>query len=141
MSTAVRRAIYGRLSSDSTLGNLLATAPTGYTKSIFHDFAPDNASFPYVLFHKQSGVPTEAFNDPSALEDDVWLVKGVDKNASADTVEAIQARVQALLNDSTLSISGATHLYLRRQSDVEFPEVREGDTYRHAGALYRLVYD
>ena len=46
-----------------------------------------------MVFFKQAGTPTEAFGDPDAFDTDVWLVKGVDKAASADTVEAIQARV------------------------------------------------
>jgi hypothetical protein len=139
MSTPIRRALYGKLAGDTTLNNLLASPPTGYSKSIYHDEAPAGASHPFVIFFKQAGTPTEAFGDPDAFDTDVWLVKGVDKAASADTVEAIQARVQALLNDTTLSISGAELEYLRRESDVQFSEVRDGVTYRHAGAQYRLI--
>lgn len=141
MSTPVRRAIYGKLAADTTLNNLLGTPPTGYSKSIYHQEAPAGATFPFVVFQKQSGVPTEAMTDPSAMENDIWLVKGIDRNTSADTAEAIQSRVQTLLNDATLSISGGTLLYLRRQSDVEYPETTDGVSYKHAGSLYRLVYD
>ena len=141
MSTAVRRAVYGKLAGDTTLNNLLGTPATGYSKSIYHNTAPAGASFPYVLFNKQSGVPTEAFTDPSAYETDVWLVKAVDRNTSADTAEAAAARVQALLNDASLSISGSTLMYLRRQSDVEFEEEAQGVRYQHVGSLYRLLYD
>jgi hypothetical protein len=139
MSTPVRRALYGKMAGDTTLNNLLATPPSGYSKSIYHQQAPGGAQFPFVVFQKQAGTPTEAFGDPDAMDTDVWLVKGIDRSSSADTVEAIQARLQSLLNDATLSISGATLLYLRRQSDVEYPEVSDGVTYNHAGALYRLV--
>lgn len=139
MSTPVRRAIYGRLAGDTTLNNLLATPVNGYSKAIYHQQAPGGAQYPFVVFQKQAGTPTEAFGDPDALDTDVWLVKAVDRATSADTAEAIQARLQVLLNDATLSISGATLLYLRRQSDVEFPEVNDGVMYQHAGALYRLV--
>jgi hypothetical protein len=140
-STAVRRAIYGRLSSDTTLSNLLGAAAPGYSKGIYYQVAPEGAAFPYVVFQHQSGVPTEAMQDPSAYETDVWLVKAVDRNTSADTAESIAARIQTLLNDATLTISGATHLYLRRQSDVDYPEVDEGIQYKHCGALYRLIFD
>jgi hypothetical protein len=139
MSTPVRRALYGKLAGDTTLNNLLATPPSGYSKSIYDSEAPPQAAYPFVIFFKQAGTPTEAFGDPDAFDTDVWLVKGVDKAASADTVEAIQARVQVLLNDTTLSISGAELEYLRRESDVQFSEVRDGVTYRHAGAQYRLI--
>jgi len=69
------------------------------------------------------------------------LAKGVDRNTTADTAEAIQARLQTLLNDAALSISGGTLLYLRRESDVEYPETADGVRYQHAGSLYRLVFE
>jgi hypothetical protein len=127
------------MAGDTTLNALLASPPSGWSKSIYHQQAPGGAQFPFVIFQKQAGTPTEAFGDPDAMDTDVWMVKAVDRSTSADGAEAIQARLQALLNDATLSISGATLLYLRRQSDVEYPEVSDGVTYNHAGALYRLV--
>ena len=141
MSTPVRRAVYGKLAGDTTLNNLLGTPANGYSKSIYHNRAPASAQYPFVLFNKQSGVPTEAFGDPSALETDVWLVKAVDKNTSADTAESAADRVKTLLNDAALSISGATHLYLRRQSDVEYEEETDGVRYQHVGCLFRLIFD
>jgi hypothetical protein len=95
---------------------------------------------------KQDGRPTETFGDPSAFETDNWLIKGVDRGTSADTAEAIQARLAVLLNDAALSIAGGTVMYLRRRSDVDYPEfpdveIEDGVRYLHAGSLYRLVYD
>jgi hypothetical protein len=140
MSTATRRALYGRLSGDTTLTNLLGAPATGYTKGIYHQVAPSGAAFPFVIFSKSSGVPTEAFHDPSALDTDVWLVKAVDKGNTADTAEAIADRLVTLLNDAPLSISGGkTLLALRRQSDVEYAETESGVTYHHVGSLFRLT--
>lgn len=139
MSTATRRALYGRLAGDTTLNNLLGTPASGYSKAIYHQQAPQGAAFPFVVFSKSSGQPTEAFGDPDAMDTDVWLIKAVDRNTSADAAEAAAERVKVLLNDATLSISGATLLYLRRQSDVEYAEVNEGVQYAHVGSLYRLT--
>lgn len=139
MSTATRRALYGKLSGDTTLNNLLGTPATGYTKAIYHQEAPEGAAFPYVIFNRQSGMPTEAFTAPSVMENDVWLVKAVDKSSSADVAESVADRIKTLLNDASLSISGSTLIYLRRQSDVEYPEVSDGAAYKHCGSLYRLV--
>ena len=140
MSTPVRRALYGKLAGDNTLTGLLATPASGYSQSIYYQQAPGNASWPLVIFNKQSGVPTEAMGVPSALEEDIWLIKAVDRSPSADVAESIQARLQTLLNDASLSISGGTLLYLRRQSDVEYPETADGVVYVHCGALWRLVW-
>jgi len=139
VSTPVRRGIYGKLAGDVTLNALLGTPAPGYAKSIYHQQAPDGANHPFVIISKQSGNPTESFGDPSALETDIWLAKGVDHTTSTDTVEAIQARLAVLLNDAALSISGNTLLYLRRESDVEYSETVDGERYAHAGSLYRLV--
>jgi hypothetical protein len=133
--------IDGKLAGDTTLNNLLGAPATGYSKAIYHQQAPAGAAFPYIIFNRQSGVPTEAFTDPSALETDVWLIKAIDRSTSADTAESIANRIQTLLNDATLSISGAAHLYLRRQSDVDYAEVDDGVTFKHAGSLFRLVYE
>lgn len=141
MSTSARRALYGKLAGDTTLNNLLGTPASGYSKSIYHQQAPATATWPLVIFNKQSGRPTEAFGDPSAYETDIWLVKAVDRNTTADPAEAVAARVVTLLNDAALSISGATTMYLRRQSDMDYPEVTGGVTYQHVGSLFRLVYD
>jgi hypothetical protein len=140
VSTAVRRAIYGRLASDTTLTGMLAPAPAGYTKAIYHEQAPENAQFPLVVFSRSSGVPVDTFGLPGAFESDVWLVKAVDRANSSDAAEAIDERVQVLLNDATLSIAGADpSQYLRRESDVEYAELVEGVTYRHHGSMFRLV--
>lgn len=140
MSTAIRRAIYGKMAGDSTLNGLLGTPATGYTKSIYYQDAPAAAHYPIVVFNKQAGTPTETFGDPSAFETDVWLIKAIDRSPSADVAESIQARLDALLSDGALSISGGTLMYLRRQSDVDYPETTDGVRFTHAGSLYRLVY-
>jgi hypothetical protein len=141
VSTPVRRALYGKLAGDSTLTGMLGISAPGYGQSIYHDQAPEEASYPFVVFSKSSGVPTEVFHTAAfAIETDVWLIKGVDRNTTADKVEAIADRLKTLLNDGTISISGYAQLYLRRQSDVEYPETEEGVMYKHCGSLYRLTF-
>lgn len=138
MSVAVRRAIYGKLSGDTTLTNLLGTAAPGYTKSIYYQQAPEKAGFPYVVFSKQSSTPRYALG-ARLYDNDLWLIKAVDRRDTADTADAIASRLDALLTDSTLSISGKTQLYLRRESDVDYPENSDGVVYHHAGSLFRLI--
>ena len=148
----VRGAIYGAL---TTAGDLLAMlgdpTPTGYAQSIYHDQAPDNANFPFIIFSKSSGIPTETFGDytrtsPGVLESDLWLIKGVVRGddvlgeSPSDRADKIAARIKALLNDYTLSIAGGVPtLYLRRESDVEYAELADGVVYRHSGSLYRVI--
>lgn len=140
MSTATRRAIYGKLAGDTTLTNLLATAASGFSKAIYHFEAPQDVAFPFIIFSRSSGVPTGTFSKPSAYETEVWMVKGVDRSSSADVVESISARVAVLLNDASLSIAGGGNLmYLRRESDIDYAELADGVSYRHCGSLFRLM--
>jgi hypothetical protein len=141
VSAPIRRALYGKLAGDTTLGALLAQPPSGWSHSIYHQQAPEGAQFPYVIFQKQSGTPAYALG-AKAYDEELWLVKGVDRQADgdADPVDAISARLDALLTDAALSISGRTQLYLRRISDVEYPEAHGDQRFLHAGFLLRLVY-
>lgn len=131
--------IDGKLAGDTTLTGMLAVAAPNYSQAIYHFEAPQEATFPFVIFSKSSGVPTETMGKPSAFETDMWLIKAVDRSSSADKVEAVAARIAFLLNDAALSISGANLMYLRRQSDVDYSELADGVSYRHCGSLYRLV--
>ena len=128
MSTgnAVRRAIYGRMTGDTTLRNLVGTAPAGYNtnnKAIYSDVAPAESGTPYIVFFQTSGVPMgDTFNPRgTATENDLWTIKAVARmarptevtsptNKSAqDAAEGIQDRLDTLLTDPTggLTIAGA----------------------------------
>lgn len=145
MSVPIRRAIYGKMAGDSTLTTMLGTPPAGYSKSIYYQQAPSGAGFPYVIFQKQASTPRYAIGQ-RAYDSDLWLIKGVVRSdpktaGSADTVDNIASRLDVLLTDATLSISGRTQLYLRRESDVDYPEEADGVVYQHAGSLFRLIYE
>ena len=137
MSLVIRRALYGKMAGDSALTSQLGSAASGYSQNVYYQQAPAGASYPLVIFSKQSGTPTYAMT--ASFDEEVWLIKGVDRNTSPDAVEAIASRLDALLTDGSLSISGRTQMYLRRESDVDYVETDEGQTYRHSGSLYRLV--
>ena len=161
----VRGAIYGALASDvlfswnsgsSLLGD---PTPTGYAQSIYHDQAPDNANFPFIVFSRSSGTVTETFGayqspagspaqnpPPGVLQTDVWLIKGVVRGddvlgeSPSDRADKIGSRIRTLLNDYPLSLSGGVPvLSLRWESPVEYAELADGVVYRHCGALYRIV--
>lgn len=137
----VRRALFAALSGDSPLTALLS-APT----AIHHQQAPQQAAYPLVVFHKQAGTPGFTFGR-SRLQSELWLVKAVTSSkvdgaaGGPARAEAIDARIDTILRDASLSVAGRAHLDLRRESDVDYAE-KDGDiTYRHCGALYRVVTD
>lgn len=138
---SIRRALYGKLSGDTTLNALLGTPAPGYSKSVYYQQAPQGATFPYVIFNDQAQTPRFAFS-AKAYDNDIWLIKGVDRNSSsADRVDSIKDRLEELLTDGSLSISGGDHLYLRPESSVGYPETADGVLYRHSGWNFRVIYD
>lgn len=139
ISVVVRRAIYGKLAGDVTLTAMLGTPAPGYSKPIYYERAPQGSDFAYVIFTKQSGTPSYALS-ARTYDNEMWLIKAVDRSDSADAADNISSRLDALLTDGTISISGRSELYLRRESDVDYSEVIDGQTYRHAGSLFRLIY-
>jgi hypothetical protein len=136
---AIRRSLYGKMAGDTTLVAFLHAPPSGYSKSIYYQLAPETAAPPFVIFSQQSGTPVYAFSE-RAYDNDLWLVKAVDRGGSADVADDIHARLDDLLTDGALSISGRDQLYLRRESDVEYSETVGGDRYIHVGSLFRVIY-
>lgn len=127
----IRLAIHKALSENVALIALVGTR-------IYYQQAPQDATYPLVSFHKQSGMPRR-FADMSTVEDDLWTIKGIATGSSAATkAEEIAAAVDDLLDDADLTVSGKDTISLLRESDVSYSEVKGADIYRHAGAMYRL---
>ena len=129
----IREAIYGALITDGDLTGLLSEPD-----AIFHQKAPQSAAFPLIVFHKQSGTPDWQFAG-AHLQNDLWAVKAIDRASSAGRAEDIAARIDVVLTDAGLPVIGGSLLYLRRASDIDYPETEGADTFRHCGALYRVV--
>lgn len=128
----VRRALYEKLTGTPAVTGLLS-APD----QVWHQRAPVDALPPFVVFHRQSG--TRDWTYRLHTRPQLWLVKAVDRGGSASQAEAIDAAVEAALNDAALTVTGQSLLVLRRGSDVEFDEPDGGETFHHVGGLYRLV--
>jgi len=130
---AIRRAIYAKLNGDATLTALLSAAT-----AIYEAKAPQSAAFPLVIFDLYAPGADAYTYSGRAYEDDLWIVRGVDKSGSSDTVDDIAARIDALLTDGALTISGRTQLYLRRERKVKYTEPDGDIDYRYAGGIFRL---
>lgn len=128
---ALDTALYGALSGSTALTTLLASST-----SIYHELAPRGAAFPYVIFQLQGGGHENIC--PMTLRNLVITIKAV-SDQSAKAAGAIDAQIEALLHNGTLSVSGWTQLWLMREGDVEFAEVApDGGYIWHAGGLYRI---
>lgn len=128
----VRAAIYERLTGDDTLADLLSL-PT----AVHHQVAPQTASFPLIVFHKQAGTRDWQFGQ-AFIQWDVWTVKAIDRGPSASAAEAIDAQIDVVLSHAPLEIEGGVLLGVYRIQDVDYVETDAGATYRHVGGQYRL---
>lgn len=133
---AVDTALYSLLAADvagtatGTLGQLGATG-------VYRMVATQGSVEPYIVFNQQAGTDSYTFasRDVRSL---LYQVKAVGKGSSALTPAKLAERIDALLTDHALSLTGWTNLRLRRESDVEYLEVANGQQYHHIGGLYRV---
>jgi hypothetical protein len=131
---AVRQALYQKLNVASVTG-LLANG----SASLYHAVAPQTAAFPLLVFSKQAGTQVNVFGD-EAYQEKLWLVKAIARGTSSSVAEDIDKAVFDLLNFGTLTITGATTMFVARESDVEFVETSGDTQYRHVGGIYRVTY-
>lgn len=130
-SKTLRTAIYGKLTATRAITTLIS-------RRVYHAIAPDEAGYPLVIFHKQSGTPVDTFGERAWINQ-VWLVKAVDRASSSTAAEDTQAAIIDTLTDDTLTVAGGTIFDLRYLSDIDYIEVENGVQYRHHGALFRVV--
>lgn len=134
MSLAIRRALYSKLTGTSSVSSKLAT-PT----SVFHEEAPEGAAYPFVIIAQQAKTRRRAFAKSTAFEDEIWMVKAVDRNTTSDAVDQINEAAEAVLANGTLSVSGGTVEDIYPTANVEYIEQEGDQAWRHAGVLYRIV--
>lgn len=138
---AAEQVLYTKLAADAALTALVGTRIYAYS-------APQNPTYPFVVFSVQAGGP-----DRSALGGanrvvarPLYLVKAVgapgDGSVSFVNAGAIANALDAVVQgmDGQATISGTTYRVqtLGRETPVRYLETREGLRYPHAGGLYRL---
>lgn len=127
----LRAALYAHLIADTAL---MALATGG----AHHQEAEQGARPPYVLFEQVAGAPDWTFGG-APMDEARWLFEGVCMGGDAGPAEDIAARLDAILNDAALTITGERLLCLRRASMVDYPRRDGADRYYHSGAIYRVV--
>lgn len=129
--------IYNKLTGAAALTALLANG----TASVFEHNAPEGEDPPYVVFNAQSpSVPAYTFGGV-AFENTIYQVKGITESHSAAAAGTIADKIDDALTDQALTITGYTHLYCRREQDVDYTELAAGKRFVHRGGLYRVIAD
>lgn len=129
-ATVVREAIYGALTSSRDLSAVVGNR-------VYHAVAPENASYPLVIFNRQAGTPQDAFGERAFLWQR-WMVKCIDAQTSSSLAEAAQAAaIEAMTAGFT--VTGGTVQDVRYLADVDYLETANGVQYRHHGALFTVA--
>jgi hypothetical protein len=134
MSTAIRKALYQKLTTTSAVSGKLSNST-----AVYHGQSPVGGAYPLIIISKQSNRYIRAFAKSTAFEAETWLIKAVDRNSTSNVAEAISEAVSAALTNGNLSVSGKTVEDIYPTGDVDYLETEGDTTYRHHGALYRIV--
>lgn len=131
----VTEAICKKLQADTGAGGVMVLC-----SDVYPDLAPEEATFPYVIVTSQSPAVDAYSFGGIVTETSIVLVKVVDQNTNPAPAEDARNRIQTVLQDANISLTGQTVLWLRRKSQFpEMAEVVEGITYIYRGALYDVI--
>lgn len=138
----VQVAIYNHLSTDDTLITLLGenSASVDISNKVF-DHVPDGTGFPYVVmqispFEDRGSYTTEGLE--AMLTVHVWYSPGASgvTGRGDKQVQAIQKRIDEILHESRMQISGWRNLILRR-SLIDIL-VEDDNVTRHGVQQFKL---
>ena len=126
-------AIYNKIS-----GSAFSTAIGG---RLYKARAPQNPTFPYVVYYIITDIPADTFTD--RLED-VTIQFSIFSTASGTTeIEDILTNLKALFDYCSLSITGNTHLFMERQSagltSGQMEEEEGGSLYYQYDVDYQIM--
>ncbi|MAH47029.1 hypothetical protein CMI37_14475 [Candidatus Pacearchaeota archaeon] len=128
----VEDAIYSTLNVQSVLDKA--------TGGVWNTQVPNEQEPPWVVFQAMSKVdddPTFTIRGVNAL----YMVKAVSDSPYPKEASAIDTLVDAVLRNASLSITGFSLLWCRRESDIYLTEDRGGEFWTSTGGLYRIVAD
>ena len=129
----IRAGLYAKLIGDTALISELS----GDT-AVYYGVAPQGKALPYVIFFNAGGGPENTY--PSNLTSEVYVVKaGADSLGGALSVDNA---CKSAIHKQTLTVTGYTNIWTRRENDVSLTEVSDdGTIIRHEGGYYRIRVD
>jgi hypothetical protein len=131
-SSAIDNALIAKLGGDATLLGIC-------TNGVYWDEAP-HGSTKFVIVSLVDELDEPVFGG-RGYEDALYLVKAVALSTAGANIQAAAARIDALLEDQALTVSGYTHMVMHRESRVRITEVDEVDAsirWFHRGGHYRV---
>jgi hypothetical protein len=132
-SSDIDNAVIALLGADATL---LGYCPNG----VYWDEAPPGSTrFVIVSMVEEHDEPMFRSR---AFEQGLYLVKAVMLSTAAGNIKSAAARIDALLEQQSLTVSGYDVSILRRDSRVHYTEVDDNNAslrWQHRGGRYLVV--
>jgi hypothetical protein len=133
---ALETALYAKLTGDATLMAYLAGG-------VHNMVAKPGVAYPYLVFQKVSGIDDYTLTlriRTSYLYQVRIIAEGApDTGYSSSTIEDALARVDTLLTNAALTVTGKTLWYLRREGDMpDMAAENNGRVLMQVGATYRI---
>ena len=124
-SVTVAAALYARMNTDVTLKAIVS--------GIYRNVAPPSAAYPFVIM--QNIIGTDAYTFTQRVSSQArWQIKVIDEGYSAVAAETALTRIDVLLTDQRLDVSGKTNWVIRRITRFEYAQMGEfGVIYQHVG--------
>jgi hypothetical protein len=109
---------------------------------VYRDLAPPGAVLPYVVFSFVAGVDRNAVGSRSIMfTRPIWDIKAIVQGTDGAAADAIADAVHGAVNGKQrLDVADGELVVLgvRRESLLEFPELRDDVQYLHRGGTYRV---
>ena len=134
-SSDIEAALVTKLAADATLAALLQSGA-----AVFMDEAPPGGT-KFVIVSLVDEVDEPMFG-ARAVEDALFMVKAVMLSTAGGNMKSAAARIDALLEQGTLTAAGYSLMTMRRESRIRVTEVDEIDAsirWYHRGGNYRVV--
>jgi hypothetical protein len=132
-SSEVDDALTAKLMNDATLMAIM-------TDGVYFDEAAQGKT-KFVIVSLIAEFDEPMFN-ARAFEDATYLVKAVAKSSSGADVKTAAARIDTLLEQGTMTITGYGLMAMRRIERVRYTEVDDQDPsirWQHRGGRYQVV--
>jgi hypothetical protein len=130
----IEEAVVLKLRADATLDTL---APGG----VYLDVAKPNVTEPFVIVTLQAHADAPEQSGATAYETAFVLVKAVGQSTSRAAVSAAFARIHAVLQNATLTLTGGTSVDVHRTDRIAYVEVDGPVRWQHSGGIYAVMAD
>jgi hypothetical protein len=123
--------IYTKLAADS------ATPPITSAR-IYHDHAPESATFPYIVYSVQSGFDVGGLGTVRLLTRPVFQIKAIGEGDHDANLRTLGDRIDAIFQNQVAVTLDDYVFSTRRLQPILFSEDTPGKRWTHYGGLYRF---